>query len=240
MSLRLSAPWEAAAGRSRGKLALLLLWTLGVFGGWLVLPFVAAGTARWVPGWAYFGLLLLVQGGHQRYVRRHDPELLQRRKHIGQGTLAWDMIWTLLFWPLLASVAVVAGLDHRLGWSPAPVWLWPLGLALVVFGMGISARAMAHNPHFEGTVRLQTDRDHRVIDAGPYRRVRHPGYLGLALWALAGPFLLLSWAALIPAAAVVAWVALRTALEDRFLRRELAGYADYAARVRWRLWPGLW
>jgi protein-S-isoprenylcysteine O-methyltransferase Ste14 len=97
---------------------------------------------------------------------------------------------------------------------------------------------MAVNPHFEGTVRIQED--HKVIDSGPYARVRHPGYEGLVLWGTAAPFLLLSKWALIAAAAVVAWVVLRTALEDAVLRRELPGYPDYVARVRARLIPCVW
>jgi protein-S-isoprenylcysteine O-methyltransferase Ste14 len=79
-----------------------------------------------------------------------------------------------------------------------------------------------------------------VIDTGPYARIRHPGYLGLCLWAMASPLLLRSPAAFVVAGLTVGWVALRTAREDRLLRRELPGYASYAARVRWRLLPGLW
>lgn len=72
------------------------------------------------------------------------------------------------------------------------------------------------------------------------KAVRHPGYLGLVLWALASPFLLLSARALFPAALAAAWVVMRTALEDALLRRELPGYAEYARRVRFRLVPGAW
>src|SRR5260370_868799 len=32
----------------------------------------------------------------------------------------------------------------------------------------------------------------------------------------------------------------RAITEDRILQVELAGYSDYAARVRWRLVPGIW
>ena len=106
--------------------------------------------------------------------------------------------------------------------------------------MALSAAAMAVNPYFEGTARIQGDLGQRVVDAGPYRRVRHPGYAGLALWPLSAPMLLLSRWAFAPGALAAAWVVLRTALEDRMLRRGLTGYADYARRVRWRLLPGVW
>lgn len=75
---------------------------------------------------------------------------------------------------------------------------------------------------------------------GPYARVRPPGYLGMIGFFVAVPFLLGSWASLAPIAAGVALHILRTALEDRILLAELPGYRDYAARVRYRLVPGIW
>ena len=81
---------------------------------------------------------------------------------------------------------------------------------------------------------------HQLVVRGPYRLVRHPGYVGLAGWALASPLLLLSARAIWPALLAAAWIVLRTALEDATLRRELEGYAAYARRVRWRLVPGIW
>jgi protein-S-isoprenylcysteine O-methyltransferase Ste14 len=141
----------------------------------------------------------------------------------------------------MAATAVTAGLDHGAhGGGTLPWPAWAAGLALLALALAVSARAMAVNPFFEGTARIQRDAGQRVVDAGPYRLVRHPGYLGLAGWALASPLLLLSARALVPALAAAAWVALRTALEDAMLRRELDGYAQYARRVRWRLVPGLW
>jgi protein-S-isoprenylcysteine O-methyltransferase Ste14 len=104
--------------------------------------------------------------------------------------------------------------------------------------MSLSAWAMATNPHFEGTVRIQEDQ--RVVDTGPYRLVRHPGYVALILWGLSTPLLLLSTFASACAIAVAAWIVLRTALEDRMLRAELAGYSEYDQRVRARLLPGVW
>lgn len=216
------------------------VWVGVVFLAWLGGPFLAAGRAGWLEGWAYFAALAAALVLHRRYVAGRNPELLRRREKMGEGTRRWDIAWNVGFWPLMASVAIVAGFDERRGWMPMTGWLWLAGLLLLAGGFGLSAWAMAVNPHFEGTVRIQKERDHRVIDVGPYRRVRHPGYVGLALWALGTPFLLLSWSAFVPAFSVVGWIALRTALEDRTLRDELSGYRDYASRVRFRLVPGLW
>jgi protein-S-isoprenylcysteine O-methyltransferase Ste14 len=177
---------------------------------------------------------------HRGYVLRRSPELLKRRRRIGEGTKRWDLAWNLAFWPLLASIAISGAIQFRAVGPGFPTPTLALGVGLFSVAMALSAWAMASNPHFEGTVRIQTEIEHRVVSTGPYRLVRHPGYVGLALWALAIPLLVLSTWALLPAAATVAWVVLRTALEDRTLQRKLAGYAEYAQRVRYRLCPGLW
>jgi protein-S-isoprenylcysteine O-methyltransferase Ste14 len=100
---------------------------------------------------------------------------------------------------------------------------------------------MLVNPHFEKTVRIQRDRSHKVIDAGPYRIVRHPGYACVIPgFVLCPPLVLGSWWSFVPALAAVIVLVIRTALEDRTLRNELPGYKEYAQRVRYRLLPGVW
>jgi protein-S-isoprenylcysteine O-methyltransferase Ste14 len=218
---------------------LLGTWNALVFAAWAGFPFLAAGDARWTRGWAHLALLAASLVGHRVHVARRNPALLRRRRRIGAGTKTWDLWWNAAFWPLMAAIAIVAGLDARRG-AALPGWTWPAGAALLVAGMALSAAAAAANPFFEGTVRIQTDVGQWPVDTGPYARIRHPGYAGLVLWALATPLLLGSARASLPALAAAAWVALRTALEDSTLRRELPGYVDYARRVRWRLAPGVW
>jgi protein-S-isoprenylcysteine O-methyltransferase Ste14 len=99
---------------------------------------------------------------------------------------------------------------------------------------------MAVNPYFELSVRIQDDRDHRVIKSGPYRIVRHPGYAAQALSLVATPLILGSWWGLVPAAVLVVVLMIRTALEDRTLRNELPGYAEYTEQTRYRLLPHVW
>jgi protein-S-isoprenylcysteine O-methyltransferase Ste14 len=230
----------SAPRRLTPAMILMMIWTTLVFPSWFVGPFVVAGTVAWGTCWIYFAVLLVGLTAHRRTVARRNPELLRRRQNIGEGSKRWDIAWNLLFWPQMAATPIVAGFDVRHGAALMPIYLWPVGLLCLASGFALSAWAMAENPHFEGTVRIQKDRDHRVIDRGPYRKVRHPGYVGLVLWALATPLLLRSWLACIPAVVVTVWLVLRTALEDSTLRRELAGYEAYQRRVRFRLVPGLW
>ncbi len=216
--------------------AALAVWSLAVFAAWAALPLAIA--PAWPAGWAHLALVAAALLAHRAHVARRNPALLARRRAVGTGTKAWDVAWNALFWPLMASIAVCAALEYRRRGATLPLGVWPAGALLLAAGMATSARAMAVNPFFEATVRVQPDQ--RVVDAGPYRWVRHPGYLGLVAWAAATPLLLRSVGALPAAGAAAAWIVARTALEDATLRRELPGYREYAGRVRFRLLPGVW
>ena len=132
---------------------------------------------------------------------------------------------------------MVAGVDLRSDGELLPRRIRPVGLVLFVLGGGLFIRAMGENPFFEKTVRIQHERDHHVIETGPYRFVRHPGYVGLVAWVLSFPLLLTSPRAFLPAGLTAICLVVRTALEDRTLHNKLPGYADYATRVRSRLVP---
>ena len=139
------------------------------------------------------------------------------------------------------AILPLAALDAgRMHWSSPPAWVIGLGYLGILTAVAGTAWAQAANPFFEPGVRIQTERHHRVIDVGPYRLVRHPGYTS-ALFLMVGMALALgSYWALVPAALSSAVMVLRTVWEDRLLRAELPGYLDYAKRVRFRLIPGLW
>ena len=136
---------------------------------------------------------------------------------------------------------VTAGLDARFGWSaPIRSSVWGLGLALAFCSQMFVLRAMASNPFFALTVRLQDERGHTVVSSGPYRLFRHPGYLGSVLYNLACPLLLGSLWTFLPALLTIVLLFVRTGLEDRTLQAELPGYPEYAASTRYRLVPGVW
>lgn len=203
--------------------------------------FLIAGRFDWIRGWAYVGLFALGQSASTFYIWRKDPELLTRRGKTGEGTKTWDKILLGLFGLTYLGIMITAALDVRYGWTEMSLWLWPAGFALYAFFLAVITWAMNVNTFFEKTVRIQADRGHRVIDSGPYRIVRHPGYaVTIPGFILSSPLLLGSWWSFVPAFVSAACLVIRTALEDRTLRRELAGYEDYARQVRFRLLPGVW
>lgn len=203
--------------------------------------FLLVGRWDWFRGWAFIGLLIVGRIISAPYLWRKNPELMKRRGQFGKGTKTWDIAVLVPFGLTYLAVPVVAALDTRYHWSEMSLWLWPVGAVLYAFFVGIITWAMAVNPHFEKTVRIQRDRNHQVIESGPYRIVRHPGYTAILLGlVLATPLLLGSWWAFIPAILATICLIVRTALEDRTLWKELSGYEAYTRKVRYRLLPGLW
>ncbi len=201
----------------------------------------AAGEWVWVRGLAYFAVMGVCHGVSGLYLWRREPEVLRRRGVVGEGAKGWDKALVGLFGAAYFAELIVAALDNRYGWSAMSIWLLPVGAGLYALFVAGLTWAMSVNTHFEKFVRIQHDRDHRVIDTGPYRHVRHPGYICvIGGFILGSPLLLGSWWSFVPAAAAALLMVLRTALEDRTLRRELPGYDAYAQRVRYRLLPGLW
>lgn len=202
---------------------------------------VPAGKLNWAAGWTYILLTILSWVVMIVLMARRNPDLLKRRMSIGEGTKQWDRTILALFRILSIAIFTVAGMDAvRFGWSSMWPGFWLLGFFLHSFGYSLATWSMLENPHFEGTVRIQHDRDHQVVDTGPYSFVRHPGYVGFFLALAAVPFLLGSWWAFVPVILFTATIILRTWLEDRTLSRELPGYDAYALRVRYRLLPWIW
>jgi protein-S-isoprenylcysteine O-methyltransferase Ste14 len=168
-----------------------------------------------------------------------SPDLIAERSRLPSDAEAADLVLAGLAFTFLYPVSfVVCGLDARAG-TPAPALAE--GTAFLVFAAGYAfALWAAHtNAFFSAAVRIQTERGHHVIDRGPYAWVRHPGYAGPIASHLALPLALGSVRALLPAALGAALLTLRALHEERRLLRELPGYADYAARVRFRLVPGV-
>ncbi|MBP1762424.1 MAG: Isoprenylcysteine carboxyl methyltransferase [Firmicutes bacterium] len=200
--------------------------------------FIAAGTIKWYYAWLYLAATVVSVIINAIFM---PADLIAERGRKQENVEKWDPALSgLLVVPWLVSF-LIAGLDIRWGWSPelSAGWHWG-GLAFYLLGNFTILWAMTANHFFSTAVRIQFERGQTVCSSGPYRYVRHPGYVGMIVYNLATPIALGSIWALIPTLLTVALFVTRTGLEDKTLLKKLPGYEQYAARTEYRLIPGLW
>ena len=206
--------------------------------------FITAGSVNWPMGWVYILVSVAITAFSRFVILRRHPDLAAERAgyQSAEGVKSWDkkiMPWVAIYGPFIQ--VAMCGLNRRFGWGPTVPPLWQvIGMVVLVLSSLLGIWAMVSNPFFAALNRIQKERGHRVISAGPYRFVRHPGYVGGIVANAAGPLALGSVWALIPGTLTSMLVIIRTALEDRTLQEELDGYREYARRVRYRLVPGVW
>ncbi|MEQ8170059.1 MAG: isoprenylcysteine carboxylmethyltransferase family protein, partial [Candidatus Eremiobacterota bacterium] len=207
----------------------------------ICLLFISAGSIRWFNGWFYVGIFTSIFLFFAILFLKLNPELLRERmKFVKKDTKPFDRIFYLIFIPLYFIVLIVSGLDYRYGWSHMPFPIFISGISVYIVTAVLMIWAMSVNTHFEATVRIQTDRNHKVCTAGPYRFVRHPGYTGFILNSSSVSFILGSYMAILPASLIVVLIIIRTLLEDNVLQKELEGYKEYAGKTKYRLLPFVW
>ncbi len=207
----------------------------------IVLMFILAGRITYWQGWVFSGIAIfgvLVQS----LLFAGKTELVKERMKPGPGTKWWDKVFFAAYIPMFFAGVIVAIIDAgRFGWtSYLPLSVYIPGCIAFVLSLFIYSWAMWINSFFSSAVRIQTDRGQKVVQDGPYRFIRHPGYVAGILMAISVSLVLGSLWALIPAGVVVILLIIRTYLEDTTLQQELIGYADYTKKVKYRLFPGIW
>lgn len=138
------------------------------------------------------------------------------------------------------SHIVFSLLDVRWGLSHVPDSVRLFGLVGMAISVALVFRAMMVNRFFSPVIRIQKDRGHHVIDQGVYGVIRHPGYAGMIPSMPFSGLALGSWLGFAIGLGYSALMLRRVLFEDAYLRSHLEGYREYAARVRYRLIPGLW
>lgn len=210
-------------------------------GGMAAILFSAAGRVTWLAAW----LFVLLSGVYvvvlMVWFVTRTPDLLQERLRIASNVQPWDKFLNVIFAVLMIALWLTAGLDAgRWGRSTMPLAWQSIGVLGLIPAGGIIWWALAVNRYAARWARIQTDRAQSVVTSGPYRFVRHPMYAAVILLFISMALGLGSWWALIPAGSIGVIFVIRTALEDRMLHEELAGYREYASQVRYRLVPRIW
>jgi protein-S-isoprenylcysteine O-methyltransferase Ste14 len=239
---------EAVAMEDRRKLRQFIvnkgIKSVGAWASLGLLLFTLAGRINILGFWIYMAVAILYQVISLLIIVPRYPafvDLDEARKVRHTDERQWDKV---ILWALAGSTFLMYGLAAldlgRLHVSQLSMWFAIPGVVLYVIGSALNQWAMVHNPHFERVVRIQHEREHRVARTGPYSQVRHPGYLGSVLFYVAFPLISGSTLALCGGMLGMIGILVRTSLEDRTLRDELAGYAEYAQKVKYRLIPHVW
>jgi protein-S-isoprenylcysteine O-methyltransferase Ste14 len=207
-----------------------------------VLLFATAGTFRWPGAWIYLAWAAIISFGGGLWLARHDPALLNERlgSLIQRDQKGWDKLFMVMVLVLWFAWFALMGLDVRYRWSHVPLYAQIIGFLLLILGCYLVGLTFKANSFAAPVVKIQKEREHRVITGGPYAYVRHPMYAGALLINIGAPLLLGSWWGLVVGALFTVLIGVRAVLEERMLKAELAGYVDYANRVRYRLVPYLW
>jgi protein-S-isoprenylcysteine O-methyltransferase Ste14 len=206
--------------------------------------FLPAGTLDWPRAWIFLAVVLVACAWSTAIVYRASPDLMEERfkPPVQKGQPLADKILVSLLIVAFFGLMIFIPLDvFRFHCLPKPGALASsLGLVLFVLGWWIMTLALRENAFAAPVVKYQEERHQKVVDTGVYGVVRHPMYTGAVVLMIGMPLWLESYAGVIFAALPIAILVVRILIEERFLKRQLAGYEDYTKRVRCRLIPFLW
>ena len=223
---------------SLNKKALLgLLQLLVAMGAMLFLP---AWTLNYWQAWFFLAVFFTSTLAITLYLMKNDPKLLERRVQAGPGSEKEKYQKIIQSLASLAFVVVIAfpAVDHRLGWSLMPTAIAIAGDALVALGLFAVFLVFKENTFTSGTIEVASDQI--VISTGPYAIVRHPMYSGAFVMLIGVPLALGSWWGLLTVVPMIVVIVARLLDEEKFLVKNLEGYAEYRGKVRWRLVPFVW
>jgi protein-S-isoprenylcysteine O-methyltransferase Ste14 len=212
---------------------------LGI-GAFALMLFVPAGTLNYWQGWTFIAVFMVATLVPSVYLARHDPAALKRRMKAGptNETRPVQRIVIAVGFLLVPGMMVLAGLDHRFGWSTVPVPVVVVGDVLVAAGLVLAQWVVIQNSYAAATITVEHEQP--LVSTGLYGVVRHPLYVGALIMMIGAPLALGSlWALAIPIPGL-ALLAVRILDEEKMLTQQLAGYADYTQKVPYRLVPHLW
>ena len=208
-----------------------------------VILFFLAGDWRWIEGWLFSVIFLLMCYATIIYLYFNDPALLKERfgSPVQEAQKPWDkVVLSLFFIEFLVWIAIMPLDAKRFRWSPAfPFWTRITGTLLLILAVIVVFEALRENTFAAPVVKMQKERGQKVISSGLYAIVRHPMYAGAVLLFISAPLLLGSIFGLIIGIVSIVTLAVRSVGEEAMLKQELEGYSNYMTQVKWRIIPFL-
>ncbi len=216
----------------QGLVGLLLALAATLFG--------LAWTLDWWQAWLFLVIYFACSIALSLWMMHHDPKLMERRMRGGPLAEKEPMQKLIMLFTSagFAGMFVVPALDHRFGWSHMPVSIVLAANVVMILGWFAIYLVFRENSYASATIELAADQ--KVISTGPYALVRHPMYAGALPMLLGMPIALGSWWGLAPFFVIVPALIWRIFDEEAFLTKNLAGYASYKQKVRYRLIPHFW
>jgi protein-S-isoprenylcysteine O-methyltransferase Ste14 len=201
------------------------------------LLFLPAGSLFYMNGWLFIGLLFIPMVILGIVLLLKAPDLLEKRLSAKETEKTQKSVVAMSGLLFLVGF-VVAGLDHRFGWSNMPLWVVITASAVLLISYALYAEVMRENAYLSRTVEVQENQ--KVVDTGLYGIVRHPMY-AVTLWLfLSIPLVLGSWWSLLCFVPYIAVIAVRIHNEEKVLEAGLEGYTEYKKRVKYRIFPLIW
>ena len=206
---------------------------------WLAL-FLPVGSLNYWQAWTYWFVFLICVSAISIYFLKKDLNLIASRLKTGPSAekeksqkIANSLIS--IFFILLI---LIPPFDHRFQLSIVPLYLVLASDVFVALGLLIVFLVFKENS-FTSAV-IEVNEGQKVISTGPYGVVRHPMYSGALLMLLFTPLALGSFWGLLTFIPMFLVIALRVVEEEKFLSKNLSGYAEYCKKVRYRLIPFIW
>lgn len=201
------------------------------------LIFWPAGTLRFARGWLLMGILFVPMFGAGLVMMAKNPTLLQSRLNAKEKAREQSLVVKLSGLMFIAGF-VCAGLDYRYGWSQLPTAVCIIGTVLFLLAYLAYAEVLRENTYLSRTIEVQENQ--RVVDTGMYGVVRHPMYAATVVLFLSMPLVLGSLIAFLIFLMYIPIIVKRLLHEEKFLAKELTGYAEYMKKVKYRLIPFIW
>ena len=219
-----------------------VLETMGFFVAFALALFLPAGTLAWTAGWIFLLLFFSFYVAVTFWLYRHNPGLMQERTQlVASNQQGWDKILFPIMEVLFIVWLIFISLDAvRFHWSLVPFWLQAIGAVILLCSFYFLFLTFRDNSYLSPVVRIQDERGHTVVSTGLYHYVRHPMYMAILVFIMGTSLLLGSWYELLFVIICMFILARRAVLEEQMLLKELPGYADYTAQVKYRFIPYVW